>query len=213
MTLISILCLSAFGILVVTVVGWRVLARRLSLPCPTSLIWLLENRAMERVAGSTVIIERARVARGMRVLDAGCGPGRVTIPLAKHVGPQGQVVALDIQPGMLARLAERLVEHGVTNVSTVHGGLGEGVLGTAQFDRAIMVTVLGEIPDRVAALREIYAALKPGGLLSITEVLPDPHYQSRRAVRRMAEEAGFKVEEAYSGRRSFTMNLIRPGGA
>jgi predicted methyltransferase len=73
--------------------------------------------------------------------------------------------------------------------------------------------VLGEIPDRVAALREIYAALKPGGLLSITEVLPDPHYQSRRAVRRMAEEAGFKVEEAYSGRRSFTMNLIRPGGA
>ncbi len=213
MTLISILCLSAFGILVVTVVGWRVLARRLSLPCPTSLIWLLENRAMESVAGSTVIIERARVARGMRVLDAGCGPGRVTIPLAKHVGPQGQVVALDIQPGMLARLAERLVEHGVTNVSTMHGGLGEGVLGTAQFDRAIMVTVLGEIPDRVAALREIYAALKPGGLLSITEVLPDPHYQSRRAVRRMAEEAGFKVEEAYSGRRSFTMNLIRPGGA
>ena len=213
MTLFSILCLSACGILVVTVVGWRVLGRRLSLPCPTSLIWLLENHAMESVAGSTVIIERARVARGMRVLDAGCGPGRVTIPLAKHVGPQGQVVALDIQPGMLARLAERLVEHGVTNVSTVHGGLGEGVLGTAQFDRAIMVTVLGEIPDRVAALREIYAALKPGGLLSITEVLPDPHYQSRRAVRRMAEEAGFKVEEAYSGRRSFTMNLIRPGGA
>ena len=213
MTLISILCLSAFGILVVTVVGWRVLARRLSLPCPTSLIWLLENHAMESVAGSTVIIERARVARGMRVLDAGCGPGRVTIPLAKHVGPQGQVVALDIQPGMLARLAERLVKHGVTNVSTVHGGLGEGVLGKAEFDRAIMVTVLGEIPDRVAALREIYDALKPGGLLSITEVLPDPHYQSRRAVRRMAEEAGFKVEEAYSGRRSFTMNLIRPGGA
>jgi ubiquinone/menaquinone biosynthesis C-methylase UbiE len=213
MTIISILCLSAFGLLLVTVLGWRVLGRRLSLPCPPALIWLLENRVMENVAGSTAIMERAGVARGMRVLDAGCGPGRVTIPMAKHVGPQGQVVALDIQPRMLARLAERTVEHGITNVRAIHGGLGEGLLGTAEFDRAVMVTVLGEIPDRVAALREIHDALKPGGLLSITEVLPDPHYQSRRAVRRMAEEVGFKVEEAYSGRRSFTLNLIRTGGA
>ena len=213
MTLISTICLSAFGLLLVTILGWRVLGRLLSLPCPPAFIWLLENRVMENVAGSAAIIERARVARGMRVLDAGCGPGRVTIPMAKHVGPQGQVVALDLQPGMLARLAERLVTHGVTNVRTVQGGLGEGLLGPAKFDRAIMVTVLGEIPDRLAALREIHDALKPGGLLSITEVLPDPHYQSRRAVRRMAEEVGFQVKEAYSGWRSFTLNLTRSGGA
>lgn len=213
MTLTTILCLSALGLLLIIVVGWRVLGRLLSLPCPPAFIWLLENRVMENVAGSAVIIERARVARGMRVLDAGCGPGRITIPMAKHVGPQGQVVALDVQPGMLARLAERIAEHGATNVRVVRGGLGEGLLGKAEFDRAIMVTVLGEIPDRVAALREIHDALKPGGLLSITEVLPDPHYQSRGAVRRMAEEAGFKVEEAYSGWRSFTLNLIRTGGA
>lgn len=213
MTILSILCLSAIGLLLLVVLSWRLLARRLSLPCPTALIWLLENRVMENVAGSAAIIERAKVARGMRVLDAGCGPGRVTIPMARHVGPEGQVVALDVQPGMLARLSERVFEHGLTNVRAIRGALGEGMLGTAEFDRAILVTVLGEIPDRVAALREIHAALKPNGLLSVTEVLPDPHYQSRGAVRRMAEQAGFKVEEAYSGWRSFTLNLIRTDGA
>lgn len=203
----------AFLVAAVVVLGWRLLARRLSLPCPAALIWLLENRVMESVAGSAVLIQRARIERGMRVLDAGCGPGRVTIPLADYVGPEGKVVALDVQEEMLARLGERMLDKGVTNVLPIRAGLGQGALDAEQFDRAIMVTVLGEIPDREAALREIYGALKPGGVLSITEVLPDPHYQSRRTVRSMGERAGFNVQEVHSGVRSFTINLVRPGGA
>ncbi len=203
----------AFLVAVVVVLGWRLLARRLSLPCPAALIWLLENRVMESVAGSAVLIQRARIERGMRVLDAGCGPGRVTLPLAEYVGPEGKVVALDVQEEMLARLGERMLDKGVTNVLPIRAGLGQGALDAEQFDRAIMVTVLGEIPDREAALREIYGALKPGGVLSITEVLPDPHYQSRRTVRSIGERAGFNVEEVHSGFRSFTINLVRPGGA
>jgi ubiquinone/menaquinone biosynthesis C-methylase UbiE len=197
----------------VTVIAGGILARKLSLPCPAALIWLLENRLMERVAGSAVLIQRAGIQKGMRVLDAGCGPGRVTIPLAQHVGPEGEVVALDVQRSMLALLADRLSERAITNVRLIRAGLGQGALQGEQFDRAIMVTVYGEIPDRVAALREIYGALKPGGLLSVTEVLPDPHYQGRRTVRSEAETVGFEIEEAYSGVRSFTMNLVRPGGA
>ena len=54
------------------------------------------------------------------------------------------------------------------------------------FDRALLVTVLGEIPDRDAALRAIFDALKPGGILSITEILRDPHYQRRTTVLRLA---------------------------
>ena len=190
-------------------VGWAVL-RRKSFPCPPAFVWLLENRIMEHVAGSAVIIRRARIAQGMRVLDAGCGPGRITIPLAKHLGPEGEVVALDVQPAMLERLNERIAQHKLGNVKVVLGGLGRGMLGKNEFDRAILITVLGEVPDRSAALREIYAALKPGGILSVTEVLPDPHYQSRGRVRSMARTAGFEVEEAFVGWRSYTLNLIRP---
>jgi predicted methyltransferase len=59
-------------------------------------------------------------------------------------------------------------------------------------------------------LREILTALKPGGILSLTEVFPDPHYQSRRTVRRLAEAAGFRVVEVLGSWRAFTANLARP---
>jgi ubiquinone/menaquinone biosynthesis C-methylase UbiE len=143
----------------------------------------------------------------MRVLDVGAGSGRVTIPAAERVGPEGRVVALDLQPEMLRRLEQRLAERGIDNVDTVLGGAGEGRVGTAGFDRAFLVTVLGEILDPRTALEEIHGLLEPGGLLSVTEVFPDPHYQSRRSVRRLAEAVGFRHQETFGGRLAFTLNF------
>lgn len=190
--------------------GWRVLARRQTLPCPPAFIWLLENRAMERVAGSRLLLDRAGISPGMQVLDAGCGPGRLTLPLAERVGDLGGVLAVDLQEGMLSRLRARLGENGTTRVRTLQAALGGGALPARTFDRALLVTVLGEIPDRVSALREILRSLKPGGILSVTEVFPDPHYQRRGTVRRLADLAGFRVRETFGNWRSFTINLARP---
>jgi ubiquinone/menaquinone biosynthesis C-methylase UbiE len=192
------------------VLGWRLLARRAALPCPTACLWLLENRMMERVAGAELLLDRAGVQPGMTVLDAGCGPGRLTIPLAARVGPAGQVLAVDLQTAMLERLSARLESHVIRNVRTQHAALGAGMLPAGTFDRAFLVTVLGEIPDRLGALCEIRAALKPGGVLSLTEVFPDPHYQSRGTVRRLATAAGLRVVEVLGSWRAFTANLARP---
>jgi ubiquinone/menaquinone biosynthesis C-methylase UbiE len=191
--------------------GWRLLSRRHLLPCPTAFIWMLENRIMEKVAGSAELIRRAQISPGMIVLDAGCGPGRVSLPLAKFVAPGGNVVAVDVQAEMLEVLRERMGQADVDNLEIIQAGLGEGRLPTSAFDRALMVTVLGEIPNQAEALREIHQALKGGGILSITEVLPDPHFQRRDKVRRLGEECGFSVDEAYVGRRAYTLNLIKPG--
>ena len=51
-----------------------------------------------------------------------------------------------------------------------------------RLDSGVLVTVLGEIPHKPQALREIFGALKPVGILSVTEVLPDLDYQDRRTV-------------------------------
>ena len=133
----------------------------------------------------------------MRILDAGCGTGRVTIPAAERVGPAGEVVALDVQEGMLERVRQRATDRGLGNVRPVLGAVESHVVEEESFDRAILATVLGEIPDREAAMRALCGALMPEGILSVTEVFPDPHYQSRRTVRRLAEEAGLGFERTY----------------
>lgn len=150
------------------------------------------------------------LAPGMRVLDMGCGPGRMTIPAAMKVGPEGQVVALDIQAAMLERVKKRTQVHGLTNIQTIKSEIGHDILEHNYFDRALLVTVLGEITNREAALSEIYAALKPEGILSITETLPDPHYQSQDTVRCLAEAVGFRLDHHYGNWLTFTMNFVKP---
>jgi ubiquinone/menaquinone biosynthesis C-methylase UbiE len=188
---------------------WRYGSRRYDLPCPSWLNILVENPYVDRAAGSAAVIERADVRPGMRVLDAGSGPGRITLPLAERVGPKGEVVAVDVQAAMLRRLEERAAEYGLSNIRTLHGAIDQAPLTPNSFDRAFLVTVLGEIPDQFAALHALHTALKPGGVLSITEVLPDPHYQTRRTIRRLAAEVGFAVDEVYGSIRAFTINLIK----
>jgi ubiquinone/menaquinone biosynthesis C-methylase UbiE len=204
------LTLVAGGVLVGAGLFWRFAARRRSMPCPHWLSCLLENSYMETVAGSALLLERAGLAPGMKVLDVGCGPGRLTIPAAKHIGPEGKVVALDIQAEMLRRLTERAQQEGLTNIEPVHAGIGEAKLARDSFDRALLVTVLGEIPNRDTPLQEICESLRPGGWLSVTEVLPDPHYQRKSVVRRLAAEAGFVERGLFSTRLAYTINFEKP---
>jgi ubiquinone/menaquinone biosynthesis C-methylase UbiE len=160
-----------------------------------------------RVNRAHVIVGLLDVAPGMKVLDAGCGPGRLTLPLAKNVGQQGEVTALDIQDGMLARVRAKVQMAGLQNVKFVPAGLGEGKLPQAYFDRAVLVTVLGEIPDPISALKEIHNALKPGGILSVTEVIFDPHFQRRETVVHLAHTAGFKEKNFFGKSLAYTLHL------
>ncbi len=180
------------------------------LPCPSSLSFLLENPFMNRIAGAELLLDRAHVTAGMRILDVGCGPGRITLPAARRVGATGEVVALDIQQAMLQRVQKKISAQGVTNVRLLHAGAGDGKTDANTFDRAFLVTVLGEIPDKVAALREIYRALKPGGILSITEVFPDPDFQTPAAIRAIADEVGFIPHNRIGTFPAFTLNLSKP---
>lgn len=203
--------LSAIGSLAVVVIAasviWRLVSKHRQTPCPAWLLPLLENPYVEALAGARTLLERAAVEPGMRVLDVGSGPGRLTLPLAERVGAGGSVVALDLQPAMVERLAARLAEAGIENVVPVVGGVGEGRLGSGGFDRAFLVTVLGEIVDKRRALEEVRDLLEPDGVLSITEVFPDPHYQSRKAVHGLAESAGFRLQDSFGSWLTFTLNF------
>jgi SAM-dependent methyltransferase len=184
--------------------------RRRPIPTPPSLTFLFENPLVEAFAGSELLVERLGLAAGMGVLDAGCGPGRLTVPVAKAVGPTGEVVALDSQRAMLEKLERRLEAEGITNVRILEAGLGEGAPKREAFDRVLLAFVLGEVRDREAAVLELYAALKQGGILSVTEVFGDPDYRRPGSVRREVESAGFRLVQSFGGFPAYTLNFCKP---
>jgi ubiquinone/menaquinone biosynthesis C-methylase UbiE len=203
--------LVAVGLVVLTTVVWRLASRRQSLPCPAWLSWMVElDNPFTKTNRAHVIIEHLGVAPGMVVLDVGCGPGRLTIPLAKAVGQNGYVVAIDLQEGMLKRAREKAAAEHLTNIRFVQAAVGRGTLEPGRADRAVLVTVLGEIPDRQAALAEIFDALKPGGILSVTEVIFDPHFQRQAMVEQLAGTVGFRRKAMFGNRIAYTMHLEKP---
>lgn len=146
----------------------------------------------------------------MKVLDVGCGPGRLSVPAAQMVGPSGEVIAIDIQPGMLGRAKAKADKTNVHNIQFRQIAAGSGTLERNLYDRALLVTVLGEIPDREAALKEIFRSLKPGGLLSVTEIIFDPHYQGRKKILKLAGIAGFKEKHYFGNSLQFTYLFEKP---
>jgi ubiquinone/menaquinone biosynthesis C-methylase UbiE len=68
------------------------------------------------------------------------------------------------------------------------------------FDGAYLVTVLGEVPDQDAALRELRRVLKPEGRVVVGELFGDPHMVTHAALRERAAAAGLQVERVLGGR-------------
>lgn len=190
---------------------WRLYSRRQSLPCPSWLRWMVElDNPFTEANRAHVIVGYLDVQTGMKVLDAGCGPGRLSIPLARAVGQQGSVLAMDLQAGMLGRAKEKALAEKLDNISYLQAGLGDGRLESNTYDRALLVTVLGEIPDQLRALEEIFDALKPGGILSVTEIIFDPHFQSKKAVLEVTAKAGFQEKAFFGKSLAYTMHFEKP---
>lgn len=203
--------LLAVILFVIVSVIWRLVSNRRSLPCPSWLGWMVEmDNPFTETNRASVIIGLLGLQPGMKVLDAGCGPGRLSIPAAQAIGPQGELTALDLQPGMLTRVQEKAQHAGIANIRFAQAGLGDGKLEKNHYDRALLVAVLGEIPEQEAALREIYTALKSGGILSVTEVIFDPHFQGRKSVRQVACKAGLREVGTFGTRLAYTMHFEKP---
>jgi SAM-dependent methyltransferase len=113
----------------------------------------------------TLLLDRLRLAGGESVLEIGCGTGAVTLPLAKAVGENGRVVAVDISEPMLGAARQRVSESGMHNVALVLGDAQVLALEQATFDIATSRMGVMFFADPVAAFRNIGGALRSGGRL------------------------------------------------
>ena len=177
-------------------------------PCPYSWSWIVDNPL--RRWDVRHALDRAGLATGETVLELGPGPGAFTVDAARRVGPEGRVIAVDLQPEMIAQVNTRVRAAGVTNVQTHVANAYELPIEDNTVDRAFLITVLPEIPDPARALREICRVLKPGGIVSMTEEFLDPDYPRRATTVAWAKAAGFVMAEHYGNWWNYTLNFRKP---
>jgi len=128
------------------------------------------------------------------MLEVGPGTGYYAVDIGERLGPEGRLDVLDVQQEMLDHTIAQAAKRGVANLVAARGDAREMPYEDATFDAAYLATVLGEIPDQDAALRELRRVLKPEGRLVVGELMGDPHMVRLGPLRRRGEAAGLRFE-------------------
>jgi ubiquinone/menaquinone biosynthesis C-methylase UbiE len=138
-------------------------------------------------------------APGERLLEVGPGTGYYALPVAEWLSPGGRLDVLDVQQEMLDHTLRRAAEHGIDNITPTHADARALPYPDDSFDGAYLVTVLGEIPDQDAALRELRRVVTPGGRIVVGELFGDPHMVTHAALAERARAAGLSVDRRLGG--------------
>jgi ubiquinone/menaquinone biosynthesis C-methylase UbiE len=178
--------------------------------CPWWFVRSFDN-PIRRMFHDPERIFGASVRLGMHVLDVGCGAGFNTEGLARLVGPEGLVVAVDLQPHMLAMTKQRLESNGLlARAEFIQSSPHDLGLGTQRrFGFATAFWMVHEVPDVERLFEQLRNVLGEGAPLLVAE--PKLHV-SKRAFEssvRAASRAGFKERERPAVALSHSVLLVR----
>ena len=161
-------------------------------PMPRQFAALLEHPMRLQYLDPAEVLGMYGIRADMTVIDLGCGTGLFTRPAAHMVGENGRVHAIDVQNALLGTAERGAQAEGIrSRITFHHAGAYELSLPDDSIDLAILVSTLGEIPDKPAALSELRRVLKGGARLGISEELLNPAYMLASSVKRWVEDAGF----------------------
>jgi ubiquinone/menaquinone biosynthesis C-methylase UbiE len=129
---------------------------------------VLENP--DRLAALQVprVVEALGLRSGMRVADLGAGTGVFAVPIAKAVGDDGKVYAIDVDSGLLAIVDSKAKAEGVTNVATVVAGATDPRL-PEPVDLIFLCDTLHHLPNQASYVRQFAKLLRPGGRVVVIE--------------------------------------------
>ncbi len=158
--------------------------------CPPSHVrWL--NSPLRNLIHNPKKIMGAYVHLGDTVIDLGCGGGFFTVALAKMVGKNGRVIAIDLQEEMLAFTRDFAAKHGVIEKISLHQCSSDHIgLADLKANFALAFYVVHEVPDRERFLQEVAELLLPEACFLMIE--PKHHVKDFDHELRLAEKAGFQ---------------------
>jgi SAM-dependent methyltransferase len=137
-------------------------------------LYMLERDEREDFQKRDEIMAALAFKEGERVADIGAGSGYFTIPIAKAVGPQGFVLAIDIRQEMLDFIERRLKLEDLENVRLMKVESDDPQLPERGMDTIIMVDTIHYIKERGEYAKKLRAGLAPGGRLVIIDYRPKP---------------------------------------
>ncbi len=121
------------------------------------------------------LVDLAGLSAGETVFDMACGPGAVTLRAARRVAPNGWVHGGDISHGMLAEAQREAMREGVLNVGFFPTDFYALPYAPATFDAVTCAFAIFLAPDYPQALRNLWAIVRPGGVLAVSTFAED-HY-------------------------------------
>lgn len=159
--------------------------------CPWWIGWLLAS-PIRRLGQDPARILAPHVREGMTVLEPGPGMGFFTLELARRVGPGGRVIAVDLQPRMLAGLRRRVARAGldgriVTRLAPAESLGVDDLAGAVDF--VLAFAMVHELPSAERFFAEIRATLAPGGKVLVAEPrghVKPPEFEATLAAARRA---------------------------
>ena len=167
--------------------------------------WLVrDNREEEESVSQSY--RQLGIRPEMTIADIGCGNGFWTLPMARDVGPQGRIYAVDIQREMLRLLRARADRETLANIQPVLGEVDDPKLPAGQIDLALMVDVYHEFSHPESMLWSIRQSLAPEGVVALLEYRgEDPavpikplHKMTKRQIMKEYTANGFKLVREYN---------------
>jgi ubiquinone/menaquinone biosynthesis C-methylase UbiE len=165
--------------------------------------WLFRETRIEEEQPEAML-DALRIPRGATVADVGAGAGYHSIRMARRVGPEGTVLATDLQPEMLQMLRQNAETAGVSNIKPMLATQRDTKLPDGKVDLILMVDVYHECSAPEVILQGMKKALRPGGRLVLVEFRgEDPevpikpeHKMTLKQVRREVEPQGFTFKDS-----------------
>jgi predicted methyltransferase len=147
------------------------------------------------------VLDLMQIPRGSTVVDLGAGTGYFVSALARRVGDQGKVLALDVEPKMIAFLERRVKEQKLTNVKPQQVSTDDPALPAASTSRILIVNTWHHIDERPSYAKKLAAALAPDGEIWIVDFTldadqgpPAKYRLSPEQVTRELEQGGLHAE-------------------
>jgi ubiquinone/menaquinone biosynthesis C-methylase UbiE len=160
--------------------------------CPVEYSGGLDNGIRKWLQNPRKIL-KPYVEEGMTAIDLGCGPGFFTVEMAALVGKSGQVIACDLQDGMLDKLKAKIKGSQIESVIAFHKCQENQIGLKTAGDFLLAFYMIHELPDQAKYFREIYSLLKPNGKALIVE--PPFHVSKKEFYEtiNIAKSAGFML--------------------